>query len=65
MIHATKQFLELSDGNDVNLAATKRLLDSLTCVMAVYAATWALTVLALLIIQIFAPGTDFAKVNLL
>uniref|UniRef100_A0A914UL14 G-protein coupled receptors family 1 profile domain-containing protein n=1 Tax=Plectus sambesii TaxID=2011161 RepID=A0A914UL14_9BILA len=51
----------LSKGNDANLTATKRLLDSLTCVMVVYAATWALTVLALLLTQVIAPGTNLAK----
>lgn len=55
---------DLSNGNDVNLATTKRLLDSLTYIMIIYSGSWALTVFAMLLIQVIIPDTDLAKVSL-
>uniref|UniRef100_A0A0N4ZU78 G_PROTEIN_RECEP_F1_2 domain-containing protein n=1 Tax=Parastrongyloides trichosuri TaxID=131310 RepID=A0A0N4ZU78_PARTI len=44
-----------------NLNQIHRVLSSLTIIIAVYSSTWALTVLSLLVTQVFAQGTPLAK----
>uniref|UniRef100_A0AC35TM26 G_PROTEIN_RECEP_F1_2 domain-containing protein n=1 Tax=Rhabditophanes sp. KR3021 TaxID=114890 RepID=A0AC35TM26_9BILA len=47
--------------NNVNFRQVKKVLSSLILIMLIYSSTWALTVIALLITQIFAPGTILSK----